>query len=211
MADSIIYPRYLKVDTSQTYIINTKLIQHFWASLDIAYSGFRSNGKKSACNAGDSGSISWRRQWLLTPVFMLGEFHGQRRLAGYSPWVAESDMTQWLTLLLSFIEFFSSVAQSCPTLCIPVDCSMLGFLAHHQLLEHTQIHVHWVGDAIQPSHPLSPASPPTCNLSQHQGLFKWVSSSHQVAKVLEFQLQHQSFQWIFRTDFLWDSLAGSPF
>ena len=63
-------------------------------------------------------------------------------------------------------------------------------------------HVHAVGDAIQPSHPLSSPSPPACNLSQHQGLLQWVSSSNQVAKVLEFQLQHQSFQWIFRTDFL---------
>ena len=66
----------------------------------------------------------------------------------------------------------------------------------------TQTHVHWVSDAIQPSHPLSSPSPPAFYLSQHQGLFQWVSSSHQVAKVLEFQLQHQSFQWIFRTDFL---------
>ena len=65
-----------------------------------------------------------------------------------------------------------------------------------------QTHIHWVGDAIQPSHPLSSPSPPTFNLSQHQGLFKWVSSLRQVAKVLQFQLQHQSFQWIFRTDFL---------
>ena len=67
----------------------------------------------------------------------------------------------------------------------------------------------WVSDAIQPSHPLSSPSP-TFNLSQHQGLFKWVSSLHQVAKLLEFQVQHQSFQWIFRTDFLWDGLVGSP-
>ena len=63
-------------------------------------------------------------------------------------------------------------------------------------------HVHWVGDAIQPSHPLSSPSPPAFNLSQRQGLFQWISSSHQVAKVLQFQLQHQSFQWIFRIDFL---------
>ena len=69
-----------------------------------------------------------------------------------------------------------------------------GLPVHHQLLEFTQTHVHWVGDAIQPSHPLSSPSPPALNLSQHQGLFKWVSSSHQVAKILEFQLQHQSFQ-----------------
>ena len=95
---------------------------------------------------------------------------------------------------------FSSV-QSCPTLCNPMDCSMPGLPVHHQLLESTQTHVHWVGDAIQPSHPLSSPSP-AFNLSQYQGLFKWVCSLHQVAKVLEFQLQYQSFQWIFRTDFL---------
>ena len=96
---------------------------------------------------------------------------------------------------------FSSVAQSCPTLCDPMDFSTPGLPVHHQLLEFTQTHVHWVGDAIQPSHPLSSPSPPTFNLSQHQDLFQWVSSSHQVARVLEFQLQHQSFQWIFRTGF----------
>ena len=83
-------------------------------------------------------------------------------------------------------------------------------LFHHQLLEPTQTHVHQVGDAIQPSHPLSSPSPPAFHLSQHQGLFKWVSSSHQMAKVLEFQLQHQSIQWIFRTDFLWDGLIWAP-
>ena len=103
---------------------------------------------------------------------------------------------------------FSSVAQSCPTLCNPMNCSMPGLPVHHQLPEFTQTHVHWVGDAIQPSHPLSSPSL-AFNLSQHQGLFKWVSSSHQVVKVLEFQLQHQSFQWTPRTDFL-DGLVGSP-
>ena len=76
-----------------------------------------------------------------------------------------------------------------------MDCSTPDLPVYHWLLEFTQIHVHWVGDAIQPSHPLSSTSPPTFNLSQHQGLCRWVSSSHQVAKVLEFQLQHQSFQW----------------
>ena len=85
----------------------------------------------------------------------------------------------------------------------PMNRSMPGLPVHHQLPEFTQTLVHWVGDAIQPSHPLSSPSPPTFNLSQHQGLFKWVSSAHQVTKVLEFQLQHQSFQWIFRVDFLW--------
>ena len=97
---------------------------------------------------------------------------------------------------------FSSVTQLCPTLCSPMDCSTPGLPVHHQLLESTQTHVHWVGDAIQSSHPLSPPSPPALNLSQHQGLFKWVSSLHQVAKVLKFQLQHYSFQWTLRTDLL---------
>ena len=92
----------------------------------------------------------------------------------------------------------------------PMDCSTPGFPVHYQLPELAQTHVHWVSDAIQPSHPLSSPSPPAFNLSQHQGLFKWVSSSHQVARGLEFQLQHQSFQWIFRTDFLQDWLVWSP-
>ena len=97
---------------------------------------------------------------------------------------------------------FSSVAQSCPTLCDPVNRSTPGLPVHHQLPESIQTHVHWIGEAIQPSHPLSSASPPALNLSQHQGLFKWVSFSHQVVKILEFQLQHQSFQWTPRTDLL---------
>ena len=97
---------------------------------------------------------------------------------------------------------FSSVAQSCLTLCDPMNRSTPGLPVHHQLPEFTQTHVHRVSDAIQPSHPLSSPSPPAFNLSQDQGLFKWVRSLHQVTKVLEFQLQHQSFQWIFRNDFL---------
>ena len=95
---------------------------------------------------------------------------------------------------------FSSVAQACPTLCDPMNCSTPGFPVHHQLSELAQTHVHWVRDAIQPSHPLLPSSPFAFNLSQHQGLLQWVSSLHQVARVLEIQLQ--SFQWIFRVDFL---------
>ena len=91
-----------------------------------------------------------------------------------------------LRVILMRIQF-SSVTQSCPTLCDPMNHSTPGLPVHHQLLESTQTHVHWVGDAIQPSHPLLSSSPPALNLSQHQSLFKWVSSSHQVAKVLEFQ------------------------
>ena len=104
---------------------------------------------------------------------------------------------------------FTSVAQSCPTLCDPMDYSTPGFPVHHQLPELTQIHVHWVGDGIQPSHSPSSPSPPAFNLSYNQGLFQWVSSLHQVARVLEVQLQHQSFQWILRTDFLYDKMIGS--
>ena len=105
---------------------------------------------------------------------------------------------------------FSSVAQSCPTLCDPMNCSMLGLPVHHKLPDFTQTHVQQVGDAIQPSHPLSSPSPPAPKPSQHQGLFQWVNSSHEVAKVLEFQLQHQSFQWTPRTYLLQDGLVGSP-
>ena len=95
---------------------------------------------------------------------------------------------------------FSSVAQSCPTLCDPMNHSTPGLPVHHQLPEFTETHVHRVSDAIQPSHPLSSPSPSALNLSQHWGLFQWLSSSHQVAKVLEFQLQYQSFQWTPRTE-----------
>ena len=99
---------------------------------------------------------------------------------------------------------FSSVAQSCLTVCTP------GLPVHHQFLKSTQTHVHRVGDANQPSHPLLSPSPPALNLSQHQGLFKWVSSLHQVAKGLEFWLQPQCFQWTPRTDLLQDGLVGPP-
>ena len=97
---------------------------------------------------------------------------------------------------------FNSVAQLCPTLCDPMNRSPPGLPVHHKLPEFTQTHVHRVGDAIQPSHPLSSPSPPAPNPSQHQRLFQWVNSSCEVAKVLEFHLQHESFKWIFRTDFL---------
>ena len=105
---------------------------------------------------------------------------------------------------------FSLFTQSCPALCEPMDCSMPGLPVHHQLPEFTQTHCHWVSNASQPSHPLSSPSHPTFNLSKHQGVFKRVSSSHWVAKVLEFQHQHHFFQRIFRNDFLQDGLVGSP-
>ena len=92
----------------------------------------------------------------------------------------------------------------------PMDCSMPGFPVHHQLPVLAQIHAHRVSDAIQSSHPLSPPFPHVFNLSQHHGLFQWVDSSHQVAKALKLQLQHQFFQWIFRVGFLLDWLVWSP-
>ena len=97
---------------------------------------------------------------------------------------------------------FSSLLSCVPTLCDPMDCSTPGFPVHHQLLELAQTHVHRVSDVIQPSYSLLSPSLPAFSLSPNQGLFQWVSSLHQVAKVLEFQLYHQSFRWIFRTDFL---------
>ena len=97
---------------------------------------------------------------------------------------------------------YCSVAKSHPTLCDSMNCSTPGSPVLHHLPKFAETHVHWVSDAIQPSHPLSSPSPPATNPSQHQSLFQWVDSLHQVAKVLELQLQHQSFQWIFRIDFL---------
>ena len=112
---------------------------------------------------------------------------------------------------LTHIQFSSLQSQSCLTVCDPINCSTPGLSVHHQLSESTQTHVHRVGHDIQPFYLLSSPSPPVLNLSQHQGLLNWSSSSHQVAKVLEFQLQHQPFQWIpglisFRMDWL-DLLA----
>ena len=108
---------------------------------------------------------------------------------------SKSRRTLWPTLafpkphLIASVQISCSVAQSCPILCDPMKRSIPGLPVHHQLPEFTQTHVRRIGDAIQPSHPLSSPSPPPLNLSQHQGLFKRVSSSHQVAEVLEFQLQ----------------------
>ena len=107
-----------------------------------------------------------------------------------------------LTMLKALTVLSSVQLLSHVWLCNPMDCSTPGLNVHHQLPEFTETHFHWVGGTIQPSHPLSSPSPPAFNLSQNQGLLKWVSSSQQIARVLEFQLQHQSFQRIYRTDFL---------
>ena len=125
-------------------------------------------------------------------VYKEGEGKGRQKEAGGQHYNITTLWKQFSSVqLLSRARFYNSM-----------DCSTPGLPVHHQLSELAQTHVHRVGDAIQPSHPLSSPSRPAFSLSQHQGVFQWVSSSHQVAKVLEFQLQHQSFQWIFKTDFL---------
>ena len=130
--------------------------------------------------------VGWHH-WLNGHEFQQapGDGEGQGRLqrVGHT-WVTEQ---QQQPLILSSVQF-SSVAQSCLTLCDPMNRSMPGLPIHHQHPEFTQIHIHRVGDAIQPSHPLSSPSPPAPNPSQHQSLLQWVNSSHEVAKVLEFQL-----------------------
>ena len=114
-----------------------------------------------------------------------------------------------MPLKISEVSQFSSVAQSCPTLWDPMNCSAPGLPVHHQLPEFTQTHIHRVSDTIQPSHPLSSPSPPAPNPSQHQSLFQWVNSSHEVAKLLELQLHHHSLQRNPRVD-LQNGLVGSP-
>ena len=102
-----------------------------------------------------------------------------------------------------------SVAQSCPALCDPMDCSIPGLSVPHHLWKFAQVHVRCIGDAIQPfHHSLMPSFPSALNLSQHLGLFQWVSCSNQVTKILEFQLQHQSFQWVFIQDWFLLRLTG---
>ena len=111
----------------------------------------------------------------------------------FTVWATRDDL-KWYLKIIKALEIqwgsvqFSSVTQSCPTLCDPMNRSTPGLPVHHHLPEFTQTHVHWVGDAIQPSYPRSSPSPPAPNPSQHQSLFQWVNSSHEVAKVLELQL-----------------------
>ena len=134
--------------------------------------------------------------------------HLLKSWVGLPPWSFKHQVHSYLCTSIFKLNFcissvqFSSVAQSCLTLCNPMNRSMPGLPVYHQLPDFTQTHAHRVSDAIQPSHPLSSPSPPAPNPSQHQGLFQWVNSLHEVAKVLEFQLQHQSFQWTPRTDLL---------
>ena len=166
--------------------------------------------KRSAILCGHIGRQAWSETWRAVTVLVCLGNEGSHDLELWvlQPWWFWVNWDGWSPQVGSV--HFSSAAQSCPTLCDPMDCSTPGFPVHHQLPEFTQTQVHRVGDAIQPSHPLSSPSPPASSLCQHQGLFQWVSSSHQVPKVLEFQLHHQSFQWIFRTEFPSDGVVGYP-
>ena len=128
-------------------------------------------------------------------------FHSTSCCIPRSNWSSAVNLTDKIHLN-NLVQFSSVQLLSCVWLFATPWTAAHQASVHHQLPEFTQTHVHWVSDAIQLSHPLSSSSPPNFNLSQHQSFFKWVSSLHHVAKVLEFQLQHQSFQWICRTDFL---------
>ena len=151
---------------------------------------------------GNSGKSAWLYH-LYFKITVVGDCsHGIERYLHRNccqtwPWLIKG----WTYKLLAYEKVVKVlVTQLYLILYYPMNCSTPGLPVHHP--ESTQTHVHWVGDAIQPSYSLSSPSPPVFNLSQHQVLFKWVSSSHQVAKVLEFQLQHQSYQWTPRTDLL---------
>ena len=156
---------------------------------------------------------SWKKWLQVLPILICTFFFFEMWF--YSPSHEDvKSISQHLALvsetITTMIQFSWVQLLSHDRLCNPMDCSMPGLPVHHHLPQFTQTHVHQVGDSIQPSHPLSSPSPLAFNISQHQGLFQWVSSSHQVAKVLAFQLQHHSFQWIFRTDFLYNGLVWSP-
>ena len=140
-----------------------------------------------AATHGVAESRTWLSNW--TELNWIDEYiHSESIYLAFT--MCQTCFSYNLVASFSSVQFIS-VAQSCPALCDPMNCSTPGLAVDHQLQEFTLTHVHRVGDAIQPSHLLSSPSPPAHNPSQHLSLFQWVSSSHEVAKVLEFQLQHQ--------------------
>ena len=158
--------------------VRTEALRH---TLNICFD-FSEYGRGFSAPASEGG----RHMRLVNGPFP----HGRYLCCVSSHWGASGSFSCW------------SVAKSGPALCNPLNCSTQGFPVPHYLPEFAQTHVHWVSDAIQPSHPLSPLSPLALHLSQHQDIFQWVTSLNQMAKVLELQLPHQSFWWIFRVDFL---------
>ena len=170
----LVIPAILQSFPSLLYFLWWSVISGFWC---YYYKKFMSH---------------WRlRRWL---AFFINNFFFLLHHAAWGTLIPhpgiEPDLWQWKHRVLTtgLPVQFSSVAQSCLTLCNPMNCNTPGLPVHHQLPKFTQTHVHRVGDAIQPSHPLSFPSPPALNSSQHQSLFQWVISSHEVAKVLDFQL-----------------------
>ena len=151
----------------------------------------------------DWSDLAAAAEWLTYAAILQAKILNICQLIKYY-WLRDAKILFcWLLhRMFHFCGCFSSISKSYPIksyLCNPTDCSTSGFPVLHCFLEFAQTHVHWV---IQSSHPLLPPSPPALKISQHQGLFQWIGSSHKVAKVLGLQLQHQSFQWIFRVDFL---------
>ena len=135
-----------------------------------------------------------------SPIFIVALFIKARtRKQGRCPLIDEWIKKLWHIHTGKYLLLFSCTVMSDSLW--PMDCSTPGFPVLHHLPDFAQTYVHWVDDAIHPSHPLSSPSPPALSLSQDQDLFPWVSSAHQVVKVLELQPQHQSFQWIFMVDF----------
>ena len=133
-----------------------------------------------------SGILVWKIPWTEEPGGLLSM--GSKTKNSSTGWICMFLRDTDINIRWYRSDQIRSVAQSCPSLCDPMNCSMPGLPVHHHLPEFTQTHIHWLSDAIQPSHPLSSPSPPAPNPSQHQSLFQWVNSLHEVAKVLEFQL-----------------------
>ena len=146
--------------------------------------------------------VEYKDNRMIIVKHLVSSFKKGQRRKRLNSWQWSSYLNNLNNKSIKYTVQFSSVAQSCPTPCDPMSRSTPGLTVHHQLLEFTQTHVHRVRDVIQPSHPLSSPSPPAPNPSQHEGLFQWVNSLHEVTEVLEFQLQHQSFQWTPKTELL---------
>ena len=182
---------------NSTFECNQMVFVFFWLSITPSSSIHGVTNGKNSC-------FLWLSSISLC-VYVCMYVHTQH-IYSFTYWWTQVVSISWLlSIMLQWTQRgiqFSSVIQSCQTFCNPMNRSTPGLPVQHQLPEFTQTHVHRVSDAIQPSHPLSFPSLPALNLSQNQGLFKWVSSSYQVAKVLEFQLQLQSFQRTPRTDLL---------
>ena len=192
-------------------VIPIKLPMRFFTELEQIILKFTGNHKRpriaKPIPRGEKQSrrqLDPSRQYHKTTVITTVRYWYKSRHTAQWNWTESPKISPHIYGQLIFDTGGKNIVQSLNSvsLCDPMDCSKPGFPVLHHLLEFAQTQVHWVGDAIQPSCPLSSPSLPAFNLPQHQSLFWWVSSLHQVAKILELQLQHQSFQWIFRVGFL---------